>query len=481
MIEGEITSPSIDPERPREEELQQPFLPSPQDDRPPLLGMLLYCSLYFFHGISGVTWGRFGIVYYNKIRHLSDEQIGLLQGVIPLISLLSQPFWGTMADWFQSKKSVYLVCKAASTVAVLSLALKNLSYYQILFCVAGIGVFCSGGVLDSHALDFLGEKHRGMYGFLRMWASISWGLGCILMGFLTDNYGFEWNFVVFGVMMTCMLLVAGLCLPAKTKAEQARYELAAQQADATVAVPRPKLESLFNTILRPQVIFWLGQGVLIGAGVSLVDSFLFVYLQNSLHASTLLCGWTVGVTVLLELPIFFYSEYLLRKMGHDQLFLLAMAAYVVRVFGYTVLKPSTINYIFVLEILHGLTISTMWVASVDFAAAIAPPEWSTTVQTILATSVWSVGGGLGPIIGGWVMQRHGAVVMYRGAGIMVGIGFVIHVLLWVKNRKGPHGTYLERVKEEQHEDANNTSDYAVPSQEHRCGEHEEEVATETNM
>jgi MFS transporter, PPP family, 3-phenylpropionic acid transporter len=453
------------------ENLDEPLLPPPPstdvDDRPPFGGMLLYCSLYFFHGISGVTWGRFGIVYYNEIRHLSDEQIGILQGVIPLIALLSQPFWGTTADWFQSKKTVYLICKAGSTVALLALSLDSIvkTFLQILLCVACMAVFCSGGVLDANALDFLGEKHRGLYGFIRMWASISWGAGCILMGYLTDKYGFEWNFVIFGIMMTAMLIVAALGLPAKTKSEQARYDQALLEANASgengVAPPRPKLESLFNAIFQLPVIYWLCQGVVIGAGVSLVDSFLFVYLQNDLHASTRLCGWTVGVTVLLELPVFFYSNYFLQTLGHDRLFLVAMAAYVVRVFGYTLLQPSTIYYVFALEILHGVTISTMWVASVDFAAAISPDEWSTTVQTILSTAIWGVGGGLGPMIGGWVMQDHGAIIMYRGAGLMVGASFFIHLLLWSLKQEAPHAGYLKRFKQQQQE-ASSRNEMSTP-------------------
>ena len=141
MPDGEENDEVLDDaERSRDEELNQPLLSS-QDDRLPVSGMLLYCSLNFFHGISGVTWGRFGIIYYNEIRHLSDEQIGFLQGVIPLISLVSQPFWGTMADWFQSKKSVYLICKAASTLALLALSMESIvqTFSQILLCVAAFG------------------------------------------------------------------------------------------------------------------------------------------------------------------------------------------------------------------------------------------------------------------------------------------------------------------------------------------------------
>ncbi|CAB9505856.1 Major facilitator superfamily domain-containing protein 6 [Seminavis robusta] len=442
------------------ESLQEPLLSdspsvSSEDDGPSQRGMILYCSLFFFHGISGVTWGRFSIVYYNSILHLSEEQIGVLQGVVPLIALLSQPFWGSISDCFRSKKMVYLVCKFGSALFLLALSFQNLvqTFPQILFCVIGMAIFRSSGVLDSHALDFLGERHRGYYGNIRMWASISWGLGCILMGYITDKYSFEWNFVIFGVMMTCMLLLAAIGLPSKTKAEQAQYEHAVTAANGLqdAGIPRPKLATLYDAVCRLPVIYWLLQGVVLGAGVSLVDSFLFVYLQNDLHASTTLCGWTVGVTVLLELPIFFYSQSLLKNLGHDRLFVLAMAGYLLRVFGYTLLKPRTVHYIFAMEILHGVTVGCMWIASVDFAAAIAPIEWSTTVQTMLSTAIFCVGGGLGPMVGGWVMEQHGAVAMYRGAGVVVGVAMLGHLALWGLYGEGPHGRHLKRVREERHQ------------------------------
>ncbi|KAI2503393.1 hypothetical protein MHU86_11022 [Fragilaria crotonensis] len=43
----------------------------------------------------------------------------------------------------------------------------------------------------------------------------------------------------------------------------------------------------------------------------------------------------------------------------------------------------------------------------------------------------SVGGGLGPILGGIVYERYGAKFMFRNAGGIVLGTLVLHVILWI--------------------------------------------------
>ena len=68
-------------------------------------------------------------------------------------------------------------------------------------------------------------------------------------------------------------------------------------------------------------------------GIGVVERLLFVYLQRDLQASTFLCGLTVLVTVVFELPIFTYTDWLLTTLGKDIMFIVAMLAYVVRALG----------------------------------------------------------------------------------------------------------------------------------------------------
>eukprot|EP00977_Amphora_coffeiformis_P006186 scaffold1332_cov166-Amphora_coffeaeformis.AAC.14 len=280
------------------------------------------------------------------------------------------PVWVVVADaWWHSRKRVYLVTKALHTACLLSLAVLPHHHFGVVFsAVMGMSIFRSSGVLDAYVLDYLGPHHQGQYGTVRLYTAISWGMGAVGMG-RTDHWGdFRANFAMYGSMMTIMIVVVALSLPVRSKSEQRRYENAFFNDDneddnTNTSTPtrgtHPQLQKLFRVLFRLPVLVWLVQVISIGTGMALVDSFLFVYLQNDLRAFTQLCGLTVGVTVLVELPIFQYSESLLRIVGHDLLFASSMLAYIFRAFGYTWLTPSTVHWVLLLEILHGITFACM--------------------------------------------------------------------------------------------------------------------------
>jgi MFS family permease len=371
-------------------------------------------------GLGGAAWGRFGVVFYNNVKHLNEAQIGVLQGIRPLVGFLARPFWGWVSDRLRSRKTVFCICKLGSTACLMTLALPSESFQAVGASVGGMSLFPTVGILDAHTIDFLGDSHRSMYGSIRLWATISWGIGSVVMGYLTDHFGFSWNFVAFGVMMMLSLLFTIAFLPARSKSERDHYE-------SGVA---PRWDVLLRALNQREVLLWLVEMILMGAATSLVDSFLFVFLQKDLNASTLLCGLTVGVTVLLEIPIFAYSKSLLEKVGHDGLLVTSMFAYAVRVFGYTRLSPKTINFVLLLEVLHGITFATAWISAVDFCSQFGPKEWSTMAQSILGAFWASLGGSIGPIFGGLAYRRFGAAAMFGGAGLIMMVAALMHVIVW---------------------------------------------------
>jgi PPP family 3-phenylpropionic acid transporter len=454
MSPQEQLNDSPDVEESTEEQLSEPLLLRNEDttteqNAPTFWGLFLFRFLFFLGGLSASTWGRFGVVYYNEVAHLSPQQIGILQGLTPLLSFVAMPCWGVVADWIQSRKKVFLFTKVLGTICLLALSVVPHDFTPILLCVSGLSLFRASGVLDAFVLDYLGESHRSLYGSIRLWTAVSWGIGAVVMGWITDTFGFHLNFILFGSMMAIMLTFAFFGLPARSKSEQARYEQVHQHQQEEDG--HPKFQVLVRALCRLPVVFWLLQVITIGCGMALVDTFLFLYLQNDLGASTKLCGLTVGITVLMELPIFHYSQFLLERVGHDALFCISMAAYAVRVFGYTFLTETTIYWILPLEILHGITFACMWIASVEFSATVAPDEWSTTVQTILSACFACFGNVLGGFVGGWVMQKYGAVALYRGMGWIVWGVLILHLFLWLGCQQG-HDAFLESLKAERQAD-----------------------------
>jgi len=414
--------------------LEEPLLPSSENEDANT-SLNLFRVLYFLNGLSASTWGRFGIIFYNQVLHLSPLRIGIIQAVFPALGMLSMPLWGWVADVLHRRKAVYLFCKFCSTLSLLSLSLIPHEFGYAIACVIGMSLFRASGVLDAFLLDALGSD-VAQYGSIRMYTAVSWGIGALTMGWITDTFGFKANFALFGGMMTVLWLTTAIGLPSRSKTEQLRYDSREQEP--------AELRTLWKALTQWQVLHWLLQVVVIGSGMALVDSFLFVFLQNDLKASTKLCGLSVGITVLFELPIFAHSRQVLQRIGHDALFCLSMISYIIRAFGYTVLTESSVHWILLLEVLHGITYACMWIASIDFSARAGPPEWSTTVQTVLSACFTCVGSVMGSLIGGFVLDRYGACLLYQGMGWIMVAFLLMHVIVWKGLRKG-HDAFLAEM------------------------------------
>jgi MFS family permease len=448
---------------------------------------------------------------------------------------------------------VYLFTSIISSSLLMLQAFPSIAsgFVPVLIINGALSAFVAGGVLDAYCLEYLAQfDATRRYGQIRLWTAVSWGLGSVAMGFLTDYAGgdFTYNFALFGAMSLARVGSIWYFIPSKnhTKstartflpdshndAEEAAEDLFNQHSlqersasrriridqgrpamgslssmsdpsssyrsnwssdiassandsqDVVIVSPpilprqttshgqlkqsllsldarrysedlsasnseegesetrhrydeeeeeyddeesRVPLREVFKTVCEARFLWFLAEVMILGAGIGVVERLLFVYLQNDLKASTTLCGLTVGVTVLFELPIFAYTDSLLKSLGHDGMFTLAMLAFCVRCYGYTLLTEETKWWILALEALHGVTFALMWSAAVEFAKDKSPKGWDSTMQAVLVTTWRCLGLGIGAAVGGWVMDHYGARYMYRGTSFIVGGFFVLHVM-----------------------------------------------------
>jgi MFS family permease len=418
-------------------------------------------SLFFLDALGSSTWGRFSAIYYN-LHGLSPNHIGLIEGARSVIPTLSMVYWGVIADRFHSQKMVWLITKAVSTVVLLTLALPWV--YTSFLRIMGVSIlaqlFVASGILDAYTLDLLGTENKIFYGRYRLYASLSWGIGSIIMGWVTDHYGFEPNFIMFALLGFLMILLVGTKIPDASSSASVEGNNAAELGPNS-----GKIMELVLLALRPRVFVFLLEVVIMGAGMATVERLLFLYMVNDLKASTLLCGLSVGVNVLFELPIFWYASKFMAVLGHDGMFILAMTCFVFRLYGYTLLTPSTKWLILPLEVMHGITFACFWIVSTDISKVLVHQTqgafWKTAIPSSVQMLYGAFGVSLGSIIGGWAMNRYGSRVMYIYTANIVGVTLVLHILGAIGSRlfcngssflpDYPHSSTEERQDDEEQE------------------------------
>ncbi|KAJ1479591.1 hypothetical protein T484DRAFT_1813648 [Baffinella frigidus] len=133
---------------------------------------------------------------------------------------------------------------------------------------------------------------------------------------------------------------------------------------------------------------------LLSIGTALVEGLVFLFFVQDLGASNTLCGLSIIVTVVFELPIFSYSKKCLRVVfelpifsyskkcldtfGIQGLLIMAGVCYVTRVMAYTLFSDPWM--VLSVEPLHGITFAFKQIAAVHYCAAIAPPGCETSAQ-----------------------------------------------------------------------------------------------------
>jgi len=182
------------------------------------------------------------------------------------------------------------------------------------------------------------------------------------------------------------------------------------------------------TLFKVMVQTYSGIGFLVSSialnvGTSVVENLIFLYFQT-IGTSYTICGVSVLVTVLFEVPIFYFAPRLLDRFGPEMLQKIACLAYIVRVVGYTLIPKNYGALVLLFEPLHGVTYGCAKTSRVDFAAQSSVKGYESSSQGVLSL-VFGIGSLVGLAAGGLIEESFGPVILYRAYAIVVSLGLIL--------------------------------------------------------
>ena len=302
-------------------------------------------------------------------------------------------------------------------------------------------------ILDSVAIQYVrchGKDSEISYGSERAWGAVSWAVVSILVGISIDLSSTSSMYWLTATLSVPILIALALSSRDRLREANGRdtsaYQPVKAEEDTEIGLPENDLDLIptpssssdewtekslaqklpillvnyFNSVPKTSFLICL---IVLNAGMSIVENLLFIFFTETLHASSVLCGLTVLVTVMFEIPLFQYSNSLQQYFGRSGLLAIAMVAYGTRVIGYTLLPNGW--WVLLLEPLHGFTVSCAQLAAVDFASECCPTGLEATSQTLMGALRYGIGYVIGNAVAGYVEERLGANVLYRGAGVTV--------------------------------------------------------------
>jgi len=373
-------------------------------------------AFYFLYFGAGSALYPYQALYFQSIG-LGDSQIGLLLALPPLIGLFASPFWTGIADTRHRHMTILTINIVMVTVLIAMVpAAMNLTVIFALMISYAFFTAPINALVDSATMSMLAGQ-REMYGRVRMWGAVGWGLMAPFAGEVLNRFGLRWAFWVYAGLFFISLFVARRLTFNRVSTVQQSFTSGIKQLLSD----------------RHWLVF-LGVVMMAGIGLASVNNYLFL-LMNELGASETLMGFSLTISTLSEIPVMFFGNLLLKRLGSKGLIALAMGIIGLRsILFFFATAPLMVILI---QLMHGLTFPALWLAGVKYAADNAPPGLDATAQGLLGMMMWGIGTALGGLLGGLLNETVGVSGMFATTGAIVLAALLVFLLLEKNGSKEP--------------------------------------------
>ena len=339
----------------------------------------------------------FIVMFYQELG-FNGTQIGLLSGVIPLVTLVAVPLWTRLAD---ATRKHWLIMNVALSVGVVGIFIFPMfrAFAPLLVLGVVINIFMSpvSSFADSATMFMLGDQ-KDQYGRIRIGGTIGYGVMAPIAGLLVENLGLKIAF-----WGAAILFFVGLLTSQK-------FEYAVGREEDS------ERGSVLTLLGNPHWLLFLSLAFASGLSIAATGMYFYPYMKE-LGLKESMMGLTVTVATLAELPTFFFGNRLLKRFGSYGLFLVAMVMNGVRPILFAI--SGSVIPILLIQLLNVLAFPAMWLAGVAYADEHAPDNLKTTAQGLFGTMVFGVGMAMGGFFGGVLLESIGGQGMFGIFGVVV--------------------------------------------------------------
>ncbi|XP_076272004.1 sugar baby transporter [Rhynchophorus ferrugineus] len=316
--------------------------------------------------------------------------------------------------------------------------------FLTLMIVAWIGQAVTVSIGDAICFELLGDKPN-RYGYQRMFGALGWGILSSVSGIVVDIVSKDKAEDDYSV---CFYLAAGFLVLDFLASINIKYK----QTKVSTNI----LRDVRKLLVEVRIVVFLTWCIAVGMCTGLMWQFLLWLVEDRAKSQNLsnvktLQGVIMGVQCLGgELPFFFLSGKILKKIGHVSSMSVVLAALGVRFILYSVIPNPW--YFIPLEFSNGLTFGLFYACMASYASIIAPPGTEATMQGLVGAVFEGVGVSLGSFLAGLAWNDVGGqkTFLFFGVGALTAcaVHFVAQRLLRSQDAsiRAPRKDSLQKIR-----------------------------------
>ena len=262
----------------------------------------------------------------------------------------------------------------------------------------------AGTIVDAIAVE-KGPAFGFTFGQVRLWGALGFAFITVIAGYVYSAIGYQYSFLIFAIFAIFMCLQ----MFAFPKMERPSGQ--------------PSLEKKDLVLLFTNWHFglFLAITLLISGTVTMNFSYLPIYFQQ-LNYPVDLVGWNFTIAAIVEIPLFWLSVKLIRRIGLFPMLILGTLAYAVKYIAMGFAPP--LGVVLSLQALDGLAFAFYFSSVVEIVNLMAPKNAKATAQTMFAAA-GGLAGIVGNVAGGLIVDHQGPQFLFWMMGGIICIGTLL--------------------------------------------------------
>lgn len=364
--------------------------------------------VYFMVYGSFACYGPFLVLYF-KYKGLSYTQIGAVLAISSIVSVASQPMWGIVSDKYLNKRKAIIILAATSSLLTYGFMFAA-NFYMIIAVVVVFVIFSSslGPIMDAFCYEMI-DKHRTIqYGRIRLMGSLGYALVVLALGEMMKSSGIYtpfYAYLVLGIIAACIAVT----IHAEGKSNNARISL----------------NDITQVVKNKFFLVFVLAVMLINIPMVATGSYMAVLVEATGGDASVI-GFLWFIIAITQIPSFFMGNKILR---YNELTLFCIA---VILFGIRFILAGIASHysiVILIQLMECITFPVYLMASLQFLNKVVPPAVRASGITLYAALGGGIGGFIGNLTGGLIVQQLGVFWMFRIAGLMAFISAAVALIL----------------------------------------------------
>ncbi len=359
-----------------------------------------YFFYYFFVGSFVPYWG-----IYLQSENFSPSSIGILLSLFQISRIVAPNFWGWLADHSGHRVKWIKLTSFLGLIGFIGIFWAK-GFFWIFLVMSALSLFTSSTLplAESLTLAHLATTD-GHYSRIRLWGSIGFIVASLFLGYLIDLQGI--NILLWVLLITqAIIFFLSNTIPEAKEIHHKKNDL-----------------SIWKIIKTPSVVALLIGCTLMVSAHGVLYNFYSIYLKEHGYSSATI-GWLWAVGVICEIFIFMLMPKILRRYSLKTILLISLFLGVIR-FILIGASPDHFYLLLIAQMFHAATFGSFHAASIEVIAYFFKGRNQSRGQAIYNSVAYGIGGTIGGLGGGYLIQYLGGQLGFMIAAISPLIGFIV--------------------------------------------------------